>query len=180
MGEIISCFPQVWCIKSDSIWPLLFLQLLSEGHRTRLTIRSKSKYHWWWDDKACLWNTCANIRLLPAPPWNWIEFLNLPFGKCCLQNTLLALVLVALVFSSVSIQGGIIWPTQTHWNCLNSKDLCFCFLNSLKYGRRFWTFDVSMVIWQIGNLGATVWIWKVCVGEGSTILWQGSGETSFL
>ena len=54
MGEIISRFPQVWCIKSDSIWPLLFLQPLSEGHRTRLTIRSKSKYHWWWDEQACL------------------------------------------------------------------------------------------------------------------------------
>ena len=55
--------------------------------------------------------------------------------------------------------------------------LKLCFWNSLKYGRRFWTFDVSIVIWQIGNLGATVWIWKVCAGEGSTILWQGSRET---
>ena len=58
--------------------------------------------------------------------------------------------------------------------------LKLCFWNSLKYGRRFWTFDVSIVIWQIGNLGATVWIWKVCAGEGSTILWQGSPGNFFL
>ena len=43
MGGIISCFLQVLCPRSDSIWPLLFLHPLSGGCRTRLRIRSKSK-----------------------------------------------------------------------------------------------------------------------------------------
>ena len=43
MGGIISRFLQVWCPRSDSIWPLLFLHPLSGGCRTRLRIRSKSK-----------------------------------------------------------------------------------------------------------------------------------------
>ena len=43
MGGIISGFPQVWCPRSDSIWPLLFSHPLSGGHRTRLRIRYKSK-----------------------------------------------------------------------------------------------------------------------------------------
>ena len=68
----------------------------------------------------------------------------------------------------------------SHIGIVCSLFLKLCFWNSLKYGRRFWTFDVSIVIWQIGNLGATVWIWKVCAGEGSTILWQGSPGNFFL
>ena len=39
-----------------------------------------------------------------------------------------------------------------------------------------WAFDVSIVIWQIGNLRLNAWIWKVW---GSTTLWQGSRETFF-